>query len=166
MVHKNMDTGEITKAKYNKYIRLEKNAVPSVFPKYPQYLNKQSTSRPRKSPETRAIENEMHHIANAIKESLVSAQKSKEKDEVKSFSDLLEKVNSVDTHKFWSYKEMEKELVFYHINNCPNPQIVISVSINENLNFQVFCRNLDITNDIKKIYLLKKIIKYQILIIY
>ena len=43
------------------------------------------------------------------------------------------------THKLWSYKEIEKELVFYHINNCPNPQIVISVSINENLDFQVFC---------------------------
>ena len=90
-------TGEITKAKYNKYIRLENNAVPSVFPNYPQYLTKKSTSRPRKSPETRAVENEMQHVADAIKESLELAQKSKEKDEVKNFSNLLEKVNSVDT---------------------------------------------------------------------
>ena len=45
MVHKNMDTGEITKAEYNKYIWLKKNAVPSVFSNYSQYLTKQSTSR-------------------------------------------------------------------------------------------------------------------------
>ena len=166
MVHTNMDTGEIIKAKYTKYIRLEKNAVPSIFPKDPQSLTKQSTSRSCNSPKTFAVKNEMHHVPDAIKESLELAQKSNEKDKVKNFSDLLEKINSVDTHKFWSYKEMEKELVFYHINNCPNSQIVISVSISENLDFEVFCRNLNVTNDMKKVYLLKKFIKYQILIIY
>ena len=108
----------------------------------------------------------MHSVVDAIQDRLELTQKSKENDEVKKFIDLLEKVNSVDTQKFWLYKEIEKELVFYHINNCPNSQIVISVSISKSLDFEVFCRNLNVTNDMKKVYLLKKCIKYQILTIY
>ena len=79
MVHKNMDTREITKAKYKKYRLLEKNDVLSVFLNYPQYLTKQFTSRSIKYPETRAIENEMHHVAGAIKESLDLAKKKQKK---------------------------------------------------------------------------------------
>ena len=54
-------------------------------------MTKQSTSRSSKSPEILAVENETHCVADAIQESLELVQKSKEKDEVKNFIDLLEK---------------------------------------------------------------------------
>ena len=45
-----IETDENFKAKYEaQHIGLKKDAVPSIFPHYPQYLAEKSTEKPRKS---------------------------------------------------------------------------------------------------------------------
>lgn len=110
-------------------LRLRPEAVPSIFPKLPEYISKE---RRREDPVAKRQRLDASALQRALQESIVTAQKEREADSIDSVKKLAEFVRN-ECPTFWNVIENNEHVLIAHIVGDESPWIKYSVVVKSDL---------------------------------
>ncbi|XP_035217487.1 LOW QUALITY PROTEIN: uncharacterized protein LOC118190813 [Stegodyphus dumicola] len=127
--------------------RLQKDAVPTIFPNCPKYLS----SIPAVREPVRQHQTEQRHIEAAIAESIKYQKEYESRYNFNSFSDCLKCINNSEIPDGWIFVHKENNVYFHFVTySPPTAEMVFSVNINSDLQMTAFTKDIPI-NVVNKI---------------